>query len=211
MAESGLSADNGDVGSESVDLPITEVHRQGVAMRRRDKSTAGAVLGLAMIGATAGVGLGPLDAVADPMAGGASPAAAEAPVELDLETLEDFTGGAYMPNWQRTLQDSFRRGTFITSSYSMPIANAFAICFMCADNAGAVAIANAVGSGVADAASIASGSGNASTRADAVGMPIAFALPPQFADLGGPWSDAFAGRPDPAAVQRNIDSRGAAQ
>gem|GEM_PF-2457794 len=180
-------------------------------MRRRDKSAAATVLGLVMVCATAGVGLGPCEAVAEPLARGPSPAAAEAPVELDLETLEDFTGGAYTPDWQRTLQDSFRRRTFISSSYSMPVANAFAICFMCEDNASAVAVANAVGSGIADASSIASGFGHAATRADAVGVPVAFVLPPQFADRSGPWSDAFFGRHDLAGLHRGIDDRGAAQ
>ncbi len=51
--------------------------------------------------------------------------------DLDLGVLDRITGGAYMPEWQRAGRESFQRNTFISSSYSMPIAQAFAVCFMC--------------------------------------------------------------------------------
>ncbi len=103
------------------------------------------------------------------------------PVDLDLADLDRFTGGAWQQSSPFIELPTFDRRSFISSSYSMPIANAFAVCFMCSGDAAAVAIANAIGGARADAGSFASGFGRAVTRAEAVGPPFVFVLPDSFA------------------------------
>lgn len=94
------------------------------------------------------------------------------PIDLEVADLDQITGGA----WQ-SKASPFDRGSFISRSVSIPIANAFAVCFMCSGDASAVAIASAFGSGRADASSLASGLGQAFTRAEAVGTPFVFFVP----------------------------------
>jgi len=141
-------------------------------MRRCDKAITAAALGLALIaGATKS------EPMASETSGGGS-------IDLELGVLERITGGAYMsdmPEWQRAGRDSFRRNTFISSSFSMPIAQAFAVCFMCSGDAEAVAIANAFGDARANANSFTSGFGRSFTRADAVGQPFMVFMPSNFA------------------------------
>jgi hypothetical protein len=111
----------------------------------------------------------------------AAEAAPAQPVDLDLADLDRITGGAWQPTMPLFDRSTFDRRTFITSSVSMPIANAFAVCFMCSGDAMAVAIAGAFGNARADAGSFASGFGQAFSRADAVGPPFVFLLPDSFA------------------------------
>ena len=142
-------------------------------MCRSDKAITAAVLGLALIAGAAKsepIGTGP-------STGGSA--------DLDLGVLDRITGGAYMPEWQRAGRESFRRNTFISSSFSMPIAQAFAVCFMCSGDAEAVAIANAFGDARANANSFTSGFGTSFTRADAVGQPFMVFLPRDFAPPSG--------------------------
>ena len=102
------------------------------------------------------------------------------PVDLELADLEQLTGGGWQP--QRPLFDrsAFQRSSIIETSISMPIANAFAVCFMCSGDAMAVAIAGAIGSGRADSTSFASGRGEALTSAFAAGPPFIFVFPDTF-------------------------------
>jgi hypothetical protein len=102
------------------------------------------------------------------------------PVELELADLDRFTAGAWQSSSPFIELPTFDRRSYISSSYSMPIANAFAVCFMCSGDAAAVAIANAFGNARADAGSFASGFGQAFTRSDAVGPPFIFVLPDTF-------------------------------
>jgi len=142
-------------------------------MCRSDKAITAAVLGLALIAGAAKsepIGTGPS------MGGSA---------DLDLGVLDRITGGAYMPEWQRAGRESFRRNTFISSSFSMPIAQAFAVCFMCSGDAEAVAIANAFGDARANANSFTSGFGRSFTRADAVGQSFMVFMPSNFAPPPG--------------------------
>jgi hypothetical protein len=112
----------------------------------------------------------------------AATAARAQPVDLDLADLDQITGGASQPTMPLFERSTFDRRTFITSSISMPIANAFAVCFMCSGDAMAVAIAGAFGGDArADAGSFASGFGQAFSRADAVAPPFVFLLPNSFA------------------------------
>lgn len=147
-------------------------------MRRSDKAITAAVLGLALIAGAA---------KSEPIASRPSMDGSD---DLDLGVLDRITGGAYMPEWQRAGRELFQRNTFISSTYSMPIAQAFAVCFMCSGDAEAVAIANAFGDARANANSFSSGFGRAFTRADAVGqpfmvfMPSNFAPPPSWAGAG---------------------------
>lgn len=104
-------------------------------------------------------------------------AAGVEPVELSMASMEDIVAGAYEPNWRPVDRGSFQRFTNITTSISMPIANAYAVCFMCSGDASAVAIANAIGSARADASSLASGRGQAYSRSDAVGPAFLFVMP----------------------------------
>ncbi len=108
-------------------------------------------------------------------------AARAQPVDLDLADLDRFTGGAWQPTMPLFDRSTFERRSFITSSVSMPIANAFAVCFMCSGDAMAVAVAGAFGDARADAGSFASGFGQAFSRTDAVGPPFIFVLPNSFA------------------------------
>ena len=103
------------------------------------------------------------------------------PVDLELADLDRFTGGAWQPTMPLFDRSTFERRSFISSSVSMPIANAFAVCFMCSGDAMAVAIAGAFGNARADAGSFASGFGQAFSRADAVGPPFIFVVPNSFA------------------------------
>lgn len=149
-------------------------------MCRSDKAITAAVLSLALIAGAA---------KSEPIASGPSGDGSD---DLDLGVLDQITGGAYMPDmpeWQRAGRDSFRRNTFISSSYSMPIAQAFAVCFMCSGDAEAVAIANAFGDARANANSFSSGFGRAFTRADAVGQPFVVFMPSNLAPPPG-WSGA---------------------
>ena len=102
------------------------------------------------------------------------------PVELELADLDRFTGGAWRQSSPFLELPTFDRRSLISSSYSMPIANAFAVCFMCSGDAAAVAIANAFGSARADSGSFASGFGQAFTRSEAVGPSFMFVLPDRF-------------------------------
>jgi hypothetical protein len=151
-------------------------------MRRCDKAFVAAVLGLAL---TAGTATSEPVPTASPAIHATQSAATHdtvtGPMDLELGVLDRITGGAYMPDWQRAGRDSFRRTTFISSSYSMPIAQAFAVCFMCSGDAEAVAIANAFGDARANANSFASGFGRSFTRADAVGQPFIIFMPSNFA------------------------------
>jgi hypothetical protein len=99
------------------------------------------------------------------------------PVDLSLDDLDEMVAGAYEPNWRPIDRGSFQRFTSITTSISMPIANSFAICFMCSGNAAAIAVSNAYGNARADASSFASGLGQAFSRADAAGPAFVFVLP----------------------------------
>jgi hypothetical protein len=111
----------------------------------------------------------------------AAEAARAQPVDLDLADLDRITGGAWQPTMPLFDRRTFERRSFISSSVSMPIANAFAVCFMCSGDAMAVAIAGAFGNARADAGSFASGFGQAFSRADALGPPFVFVLPNSFA------------------------------
>jgi len=111
----------------------------------------------------------------------AAEAARAQPVDLDLADLDRITGGAWQPTMPLFDRRTFERRSFISSSVSIPIANAFAVCFMCSGDAMAVAIAGAFGNARADAGSFASGFGQAFSRADAVGPPFVFVLPNSFA------------------------------
>lgn len=103
------------------------------------------------------------------------------PVDLELVDLEQLTGGAWEPKRPLFDRSSFERRSFIQTSISMPIANAFAVCFMCSGDAMAVAIAGAIGSGRADSTSFASGRGEAFTSSFAAGPPFLFVFPDSFA------------------------------
>jgi hypothetical protein len=102
------------------------------------------------------------------------------PVDLELADLEQLTGGAWQPTRPLFDRSAFQRSSFIQTSISMPIANAFAVCFMCSGDAMAVAIAGAIGSGRADSTSFASGRGEAFTSAFAAGPPFIFVFPDSF-------------------------------
>ena len=102
------------------------------------------------------------------------------PVDLELVDLEQLTGGAWEPKRPLFDRSSFERRSFIQTSISMPIANAFAVCFMCSGDAMAVAIAGAIGSGRADSTSFASGRGEAFTSSFAAGPPFIFVFPDSF-------------------------------
>ncbi len=99
------------------------------------------------------------------------------PTDLELVDLDQITGGAWRPTTPLFDRSSFDRRSYITSSVSIPIANAFAVCFMCSGDASAVAIAGAFGNARADANSFASGRGQAFTRAEAVGPHFVFVVP----------------------------------
>ena len=113
-------------------------------------------------------------ATADARADGAGP------IDLELADLDQLTGGAWEPTMPLFDRGTFERRSFIQTSISMPIANAFAVCFMCSGDASAVAIAGAIGSGRADASSFSSGRGDAFTRSFAAGAPFVFVLPESF-------------------------------
>lgn len=102
------------------------------------------------------------------------------PVDLALADLDRLTGGAWQPTMPLFGRNTFERRSFISTSISMPIANAVAVCFMCSGDAMAVATAGAFGNARADAGSFASGFGQAFSRADAVGPPFIFVLPDYF-------------------------------
>lgn len=110
----------------------------------------------------------------------AAGAGAAGPIELELADLEQLTGGSFEVKGPFIDRGAFARRTVIQTSISMPIANAFAVCFMCSGDATAVAIAGAFGNGRADASSLASGSGEAFTSAFAAGHPFVFVLPESF-------------------------------
>jgi len=109
------------------------------------------------------------------------------PVDLSLDDLDEMVAGVYEPNWRPIDRGSFQRFTSITTSISMPIANSFAICFMCSGDAAAIAISNAYGNARADASSFASGFGQAFSRADAVGPAFVFMLPDFTRHEAPPW------------------------
>jgi hypothetical protein len=113
-------------------------------------------------------------ATADARAGGAGP------IDLELAELDQLTGGAWEPTLPLFDRGIFERRSFIQTSISMPIANAFAVCFMCSGDASAIAVAGAIGSARADASSFASGRGEAFTSSFAAGPPFIFVLPESF-------------------------------
>jgi len=113
-------------------------------------------------------------ATADARAGGGGP------IDLELADLDQLTGGAWEPTMPLFDRGTFDRRSFIQTSISMPIANAFAVCFMCSGDASAVAVAAAFGSGRADSTSFASGRGDAFTSSFAAGPPFIFVLPESF-------------------------------
>ena len=102
------------------------------------------------------------------------------PVDLELAELEQLTGGAWQPTRPLFERSAFERRSFIQTSISMPIANAFAICFMCSGDAMAVAIAGAVGHARADSSALASGRGEAFSSAFAAGPPFLFVIPDRY-------------------------------
>ena len=102
------------------------------------------------------------------------------PVDLEFAELEQLTGGAWQPTPPLFERSAFERRSSIQTSISMPIANAFAICFMCSGDAMAVAIAGAIGHARADSSALASGRGEAFSSAFAAGPPFLFVIPDQF-------------------------------
>ena len=121
-------------------------------------------------------------ATADGRADGAGP------VDLELADLDQLTGGAWQPTRPLFDRSAFERRSFIETSISMPIANAFAICFMCSGDAMAVAIAGAIGDARADSSALASGRGEAFASTFAAGPPFLFVIPDRFGpqDFRGP-------------------------
>ncbi|HET6522591.1 MAG TPA: hypothetical protein VFG47_22620 [Geminicoccaceae bacterium] len=122
----------------------------------------------------AGVGMLALAAFAD--------RAAAEPLVLDEAALDDVAAGfgSLLPGTSR-----LQRSTNITTSISMPMSTAIAVCFLCSGNATAVAIANAIGSGRADSIAFSFGDGQTFALSNAVGPYLIFVPSPAPA-AGGP-------------------------
>jgi hypothetical protein len=109
--------------------------------------------------------------------------AAAGPVTLDETGLDGVAAGTV--GFPDPGTSRLWRSTNITTSISIPMSTAIAVCYLCSGDASAVAIANAIGSGLANSLAFSSGQADTFAFSNAIGPYLIFTAPPTPTGAGG--------------------------